>query len=185
MTVLDAATGGADLPASLAGRAAAAGLELRALGIDLHPQVAAEARRRTQGLAQVAIVRGDARYLPLADGAVDVALCSYSLHHFGWEEAHELLGELRRVARLGVVVIDLTRSWLAYGAAWLLLHLWGPGHRLSRHDGPLSIRHAYTLPEMRRLAAEAGLPRPVVVRLGPANGAILAPGEALGPGGEA
>lgn len=180
LTVLDAATGGADVPATIAGAATAAGVDLRILGVDLHPQVAGVARQRTQALGQVAIARADALHLPLPDGGVDIALCSYTLHHFNWQGAHRLLSELRRVASLGLIVADLTRSRLAFGLAWLLLHLWGPGHRISRRDGPLSIRRAYTLREMQQLAAEVGLPQPVVARRIPFQGVILAPGEAFG-----
>lgn len=179
LTVLDAATGGADVPALIARRAAGQGQQVRVLGIDLHPQVAAEARRRTKGLGQVAIARADALRLPLPDASVDVALCAYTLHHFDPPAARALLRELCRVARLGLVVTDLARSWPAFGLAWLLLHLWGPRHRFARRDGPLSVRRAYTRQEMRQLAAAAGLPRPRVVRRFPFEGAILAPAEAF------
>jgi SAM-dependent methyltransferase len=178
LTVLDVATGGADVPAMIA-RRTAAGAAVRIVGIDLHPQVAAEAGRRMRALQQVAIARADALRLPLADRSVDVALCSYALHHFNWQDAHALLRELRRVSRLGLVVADLLRSRAAYRLVWLLLHLWGPGHQLSRRDGPLSIRRAYTMPELQQLAVEAGLPHPSVRRRTWFDGVILAPFEAF------
>ncbi len=180
LTVLDAATGGADAPATVARRAAATGLQIRIFGIDLHPQVAAEARLRTQGLGSVAVARANALHLPLANASVDVALCAYTLHHFGPGDALRLLSELCRVARLGLVVADLTRSWPAFGLAWLLLHLWGPKHRLTQRDGPLSVRRAYTLREMQNLTARAGLPQPQVSRRTPFEGVILAPAEVFG-----
>lgn len=179
LTVLDVATGGGDVPAMIARRATAAGIGVRVMGIDLHPQVAGEAVRRTRALPRVAIVRADALHLPLADRSVDVALCSYTLHHFSRPDARALLCELRRVSRLGLVVADLLRSRAAYRLAWLLLHLWGPGHHLSRRDGPLSIRRAYTVPELQQLAAEAGLPHPSVGRRTLFDGVILAPAEAF------
>lgn len=180
LTVLDAATGGADVPALIVGRAATTGLEVHVLGIDLHPQVAREARQRTQGLSRAAIVRADALRLPLPDASVDVAVCAYTLHHFDPGNARRLLCELRRAARLGLIVTDLTRSWPAFSLAWLLLHLWGPQHRFSQRDGPLSVRRAYTLREMRQLAAQAGLPQPQVARRFPFEGVILAPAEVFG-----
>jgi SAM-dependent methyltransferase len=184
LTVLDAATGGADVPLQMARRACRAGLDLWAIAIDLHPQVAGEARRRTRDQGRVAVARADALHLPLPDASVDLALCSYTLHHFGRPEATRLLAELQRVSRVGLVVADLTRSRPAYGVAWLLLRLWGPRHRLSQRDGPLSIRRAYTPCEMGQLAAEAGLPRPLVVRRIPFEAAILAPAEVFtGRGG--
>ena len=157
LRVLDVATGGGDVPAQLIGCAGnETDLRVQVVGVDLHPQVIREARRR-QAEPGVAFVRGDGLRLPMADRGVDAALCMLSLHHFAPEEARTLLQEMARVSREHIIVIDFVRSRRAYVAAWLLTHLLGPGHRLSRRDGPLSIRRAYTLAEMRRLAAAARL----------------------------
>ena len=81
------------------------------------------------------------------------------LHHLEPDDAIRFLREMGRVARLGVIVNDLARSRWAWLGAWLLGHAL-TGNRLSRHDGPLSVRRAYTPREMRALMAEAGL-RPI------------------------
>ncbi len=163
-TLLDVAAGGADLAGGLAQLATETGVSLRTVALDLHPQVAAEARYRTRGVEGVTIVRGDGLRLPLQAASVDVALCSFTLHHFARGQAQALLGEMRRVARRGLILADLTRSRLGYWGAWLLFRLWGPQHRLSRHDGLLSIRRAYSFREVKHLAAEAGLQQPVLHR---------------------
>ncbi|MCL6429598.1 MAG: methyltransferase domain-containing protein [Anaerolineae bacterium] len=162
--LVDVAAGGADPAAGLSLLAAEAGVSLRTVAIDLHPQVTAEARSRTRGVEGVTIVRGDALRLPLATASADVALCSFTLHHFTWGQAQALLGEMRRVARRGLILADLAHSRLGYWGAWLLFRLWGRRHRLSRHDGLLSMRRAYSFREVRRLAAEAGLRQPVLHR---------------------
>jgi len=176
--LVDVAAGGADPAAGLSLLAAEAGVSLRTVAIDLHPQVTAEARSRTRGVEGVAIVRADGLRLPLATASADVALCSFTLHHLAWGQALTLLGEMRRVARRGLILADLARSRLAYSGAWLLFRLWGPRHRLSRHDGLLSIRRAYTLREVERLAAEAALEEPRLRRR-PFWFMLLAPGPAF------
>jgi len=179
-TVLDVATGGADVPLALATRASEAGLALQVIAIDRLPQVAREAARRTSGLARVAIAQADALRLPLPADGVDVALCSFTLHHFPWEQARALLAELQRVARVGLIVGDLVRSGLGYWAAWLLAQGFvGEKHRFTRRDAPLSVRRAYSLRQVRQLAAEAGLAQPVVVRRFPFRVVLLAPGPAF------
>ncbi len=64
-----------------------------------------------------------------------------------------------RVATGGVVVNDLRRSWtaLVMTAAPVLAF---SRSSVTRHDGVLSARRAYTLAELDDLAADAGL-RPV------------------------
>ena len=63
---------------------------------------------------------------------------------------------MRRVARRGVIVNDLVRGWFGYLGAWLLTRVLSD-NPLTRHDGPLSVRRAYTPVEMARLAERAGL----------------------------
>jgi hypothetical protein len=69
------------------------------------------------------------------------------------------------------VVNDLLRSRLALGLVWVVtraLRL----HPVSRHDGPLSVRRAYSAAELRVLAEKAGLAR-VVVRRYPLVGRLV------------
>ncbi len=66
------------------------------------------------------------------------------------------LREMRRVARLGVVVNDLRRGLLAFSVSAITVLALSRG-RYTRHDGVLSARRAYTLPELDDMATEAGL----------------------------
>ena len=98
----------------------------------------------------------DGRGLPFADGAFDVAHASMVVHHLDPDDAVAFLRELRRVARRGLVVNDLVRGRLNWLGAWLLIHATATS-RFTRHDGPLSVRRAYTRPELLDLVAAAGL----------------------------
>ena len=66
-----------------------------------------------------------------------------------------------RVARRAVVVTDLERSWPALVGVWLVAHV-AIRSRLTRHDGPLSVRRSYTVAELSALAQQAGLTDAVV-----------------------
>jgi ubiquinone/menaquinone biosynthesis C-methylase UbiE len=99
---------------------------------------------------------GDGRSLPYPDRAFDVVHASLVLHHLDEADAVTLLGEMGRVARLGVVLNDLDRSRLAWLGAWLMGHLL-TGNRYTRHDAPLSVRRAYRLEEAVALVRAAGL----------------------------
>jgi SAM-dependent methyltransferase len=153
LAVVDVAAGGADIPEAVVDWATRRGVHARVVATDLSPRILALAARA--GSARVPLAAADARALPLADRSVDVATCSLALHHLAPDDAVGMLREMRRVARRGIVVNDLVRGWLGYGGAWALSRaLTNP---LTRHDAPLSARRAYTLPEMRMLAARAGL----------------------------
>jgi ubiquinone/menaquinone biosynthesis C-methylase UbiE len=99
---------------------------------------------------------GDGRSLPFPDRSFDIAHASLLLHHLEPTAAVAVLGEMSRVARRGIVVNDLLRGRLAWLGAWLLSHL-ATRNRYTRYDGPLSVRRAYTVPELTSLIAAAGL----------------------------
>jgi hypothetical protein len=60
------------------------------------------------------------------------------------------------LARRGIIISDLHRTLLSYSAVSLLSYL--IGNKIVRHDGPLSVRRAFTIPELNDLARAAGLP---------------------------
>ena len=63
---------------------------------------------------------------------------------------------MRRVARHGVVVNDLRRGLAPLAATWVTVMTLGRS-RVTRADGVISARKAYTLSELDDLLAEAGL----------------------------
>ena len=158
-SILDVGTGAADIPMTLLARARAAGRTLSITATDSRPEILAAARRvrpavgRTVGL-ELAVA--DGRGLPYPDGAFDVAHALMVVHHLAPDEVVAFLHELRRVARAGIVVNDLVRGQLAWLGGWLLVRALGAG-RYARHDGPLSVRRAYSRPELLELVAAAGL----------------------------
>ena len=151
--VLDVATGSADIPLQLA----RAYPQVEVTATDAHPQTTEFARSRVGAHPQVQVESADALDLPYPDGAFDFALCSTALHHFDEADAVRVLRELDRVAARGVVVMDLCRSRFGLIGAQLLAATAWRRSQMTRHDGPLSVRRAYTPGEVRRLAARAGL----------------------------
>lgn len=153
--VLDVATGSADIPLAMGKWGVSHGVDLDVLGADVSAEVVAEARRHVVG-SGVRLARAHARALPWSDGAFDVVCCCLALHHFSPGEAVQVLQEMWRVASHAIIVTDLTRSYLAHIGTWLATRTVA-SNVLTRHDGPLSVLRAYTLEEMRELAAQANI----------------------------
>lgn len=154
LEIVDVATGGGDFPRAMAAWARRRGLQARILATDLSPTILGLAA--CDGPPGVEFAVADARRLPFGDGSFDVATCSLLLHHLEPDDAVLMLEEMRRVARRGVIVNDLVRSWVGYLGALVLPRAMSK-NPLFRHDAPLSIRRAYTRGEMYALAARAGL----------------------------
>jgi ubiquinone/menaquinone biosynthesis C-methylase UbiE len=159
LTLLDVGTGGADIPLALIERARRRGRHLRVVGVDARPEVLAAAVHERPEIASshgLELHVGDGRRLGYPDRSFDVAHASLVLHHLDPVDAVAMLREMRRVARLGVVVNDLERSRVGLLGAWLIGHLL-TANRLTRHDAPLSVRRAYTAMEMATMLRSAGL----------------------------
>ena len=154
LEILDVATGGGDFPRAMAAWAGRRGLRTRILATDLSPEILGQAARGAPPGIEFAVA--DARRLPFDDGAFDVAASSLLLHHLEPDDAVAMLKEMRRVARRGVIVNDLVRSWVGYLGALVVPRAMSK-NPLFRHDAPLSVRRAYTRREMAALAARAGI----------------------------
>jgi ubiquinone/menaquinone biosynthesis C-methylase UbiE len=159
LTLLDVGTGGADIPLALLRWAAGRRRRLTVVALDSRLEVLAAARRANPAVDRTPAMTlevGEGTSLPHEDGSFDVTHASLVLHHLEPDEAVALLREMGRVARLGIVVNDLERTWAAWLGAWLLGHLL-TRNRYTRRDAPLSVRRSYRRGEMTRLLRSAGL----------------------------
>ena len=152
LRVLDVGTGNGTTLRELGAWARARGTGWNAVGVELSRQSAGLCRQ-----AGTTTVLGTGLRLPFADDAFDVALCTLTLHHFRDDEAVALLREMARVTRRAVLVSDLERTLPAYWGARLLAATVWRGNRLTRHDGPLSVRRSFTSAELAELGRRAGL----------------------------
>jgi ubiquinone/menaquinone biosynthesis C-methylase UbiE len=161
LRVLDVGAGACDIPMAIAD-APGPWRSAHVTAVDSRPEILASALRVQPGLAarrDVQLRVADGRALPFPDGAFDVAHASMVVHHLDPAEARRFLRELARVATRGIVVNDLERGVVHWLGAWLVLHAL-TRNPFTLHDGPLSVRRAYTRAEMRGLLEAAGL-RPI------------------------
>jgi ubiquinone/menaquinone biosynthesis C-methylase UbiE len=154
-SVIDLACGYGDIPRAIANWARKAGKNCEILAIDNQPHTLSMAQGATRADQRIAYLRGDIRQPPLASAAADIVLCTLALHHFSESDVAQILREARRVARRGVICVDLVRSRLAYAAVWGLTQFIMRA-RMTRYDARLSIRRAFTGNELRNLADTAG-----------------------------
>jgi SAM-dependent methyltransferase len=148
-TLLDIGTGLADIPHHAARELERAGVPVTTIAVDEACSLLVAARTRI-GHA----VCADARALPFRDHSVDVVACSQVLHHFDGEDIDRVLGEMNRVARHAVVVSDLRRSWFAMIGFWLVSFPLG-FHRVTRHDGAVSVLRGFTSSELTTIVSRA------------------------------
>jgi hypothetical protein len=99
-------------------------------------------------------VVADVFALPFADGTFNVVMCNLLFHHFSGRLAAQLLWRLAAIASEVVLISDLERHWLPY--LFIRHSPWLTRSPITRHDGPASVRQAYTCNELAALATAAG-----------------------------
>lgn len=119
-----------------------------AVVLDLTEDMLATGQRQAwdAGQRNVVFVRGDAAAMAFADGAFDLVVSRFAVHHF--ERPEEQIGEMARVCRSGgrVAIVDLVAADPALGAEH---------DRLERMRDPSHTR-ALPVGELRALLAKAG-----------------------------
>ena len=140
--------------------------------VDRDAGTSALAGQSCAGYPEIHVVRADATALPFGVATVDVVHSSLTLHHLEPEAAVTALAAMDAVARGRVVINDLARSRLALALVWLATRALAM-HPVSRHDGPLSVRRAYSPAELADLFRKAGRPD-VSVRRYPALARVVA-----------
>ena len=155
--VLDIACGGGDLAIRLARIAKRERVEVEVHGCDISPTATAHASvvAQREGIARSQFFVHNVLEQPLPDG-YDVITCTLFLHHLEDGQVIALLQDMSRAARYAVLADDLIRTRVGYWLAHLGCRV------LSRspvvhYDGPASVRGAYTVAEVKKLALQAGL----------------------------
>ncbi|HVM60219.1 MAG TPA: methyltransferase domain-containing protein [Verrucomicrobiae bacterium] len=165
LTILDLATGGADVPRSVARWARRRGLHVEITAVDGNPEILQIARENCAAWPEIRIEQHDLLALPCPTASFDVVLCSLTLHHFSEANVVAILRRIHDIARVGYVINDLRRSWIAIGLSKLMARtvIRNP---IARFDAPASCERAFRVAELRALAAQAGL-RDFVIRRQP------------------
>ena len=91
----------------------------------------------------------DALHLPFTAGSFDLVACSTFAHHLEPDQLVQFVDRALEVARIAVLINDLHRSALHLALVYLGFPLFRS--RLTRHDGPVSIRRSYTREEMLQM----------------------------------
>ncbi len=117
-------------------------------------------------------VAADVLALPFPPQSFDVVMCNLFFHHFSDERAVRVLTAMKETARRAVLINDLERSALAH---FFIRYAW-PFARspITKHDGPASVRQAYSRAELAALVEKAGHANYEIVALCPSRlGVIL------------
>jgi len=164
VTLLDIATGSADIPVLIRRWALARGYDLRITAVDIHERTLDEARRfvAQASLDDPRIAQGidlrsaDAHRLidDFGPGAFDYSHAALFLHHLPDIEVLTVLRIMDRLARRGLVWSDLHRSPLHLAIMRLMVARKPP---IIRHDAVVSVQAGFTKRDVHDIARRVGI----------------------------
>jgi hypothetical protein len=155
LSLLEVGAGSGDVPLAVRDRLADNGISLHVTLLDR------SASHLSTGNAHRAVV-GNGLALPFSDASFDLVSCGLFAHHLSPDEVVQFVKEGLRVCRVAVLINDLVRDPIHLALVYAAYPLYRS--RLTRHDGPASVRAAYTPTEMRALIANAGTGQVEILR---------------------
>lgn len=157
VSVLDVGFGGGDFAQVLLRWSRRTGRPVRYLGLESSSAAVDYAREKVKH-PNVRFKRLDlfSSEPPEPEDRFDVVHMSLTLHHFPGEQAVQAMKAMAGWSRVGIVVNDLHRHFLAYASIKLLTAGFSRS-RLVRYDAPLSVNRAYMRSELIQICRRAGL----------------------------
>jgi SAM-dependent methyltransferase len=152
--LLDLCTGSGDIPRFIVDWCRSKGIPIEITAVDLQPATLELAKRRSKFYPEITFVGANVLdFVPSAP--VDLVFCSLALHHFCDQEATRLIRQAGLMTSGNILFSDLERSDLGIAGIYALTAL-AFREPMTRFDGRLSMRRAFSFDEMESLARAAG-----------------------------
>lgn len=154
--IADLGCGGGDILKLVANWAQKSSVECELIGYDANPNIIEYARKNCSGYSNISFETKDIFSVEFKDEQFDIILCTLFTHHFDEATLEVMFRQFRQQAKLGVIINDLHRHWLAYYSIKLLTQLFSKSEMV-KYDGPLSVRRAFKKAELKMIVKNAGI----------------------------
>ncbi|GIP53783.1 methyltransferase domain-containing protein [Paenibacillus vini] len=154
LSITDVGAGSGDVNRRVLQWASKQGVTVMITLVDMTEEACAEARQVYMDEPRVQVVRGNLFTLP--EARTDIVTGTQLLHHFSEEELPRAVASMLRAARLGVVVNDIHRHWIAWTAVWLATRVIS-SNKYILNDGPLSVAKGFRSQDWKRLKQTMGI----------------------------
>ena len=154
--IVDLGCGGGDVLKAVAKWARNSGLKLQLTGIDANPHIVDYARANSLEFPEISYQTMDIFSNQFSQRVYDIAVCTLFAHHFSDTQLKNLFKLLHQQARLGVVVNDLHRHWLAYYFIKWVVYFFSKSHMV-KNDAPLSVLRGFRRSDINGIMAGTGV----------------------------
>jgi|TARA_B110000902_G_scaffold161662_1_gene184957 2-polyprenyl-3-methyl-5-hydroxy-6-metoxy-1,4-benzoquinol methylase len=150
ISIVDLGCGNGDMLRKVAHFGRKNGYKFDLLGIDANQATIDYAIQLSANFPEITYKKEDVLSKEFATHTYDIAMCTLFLHHFEDPIALNFIQTLLKNAKIGVVINDLHRHWLAYYLFKLLTSVFG--NEMTREDGLTSILKAFKRKDLDRFS---------------------------------
>lgn len=140
LSILDVGAGSGDVNRHVLKWADKRGIDITIQLADVTEEACEEARQFFHDEPRVTVRLVDVKDIP--EASVDIVSGSQFVHHFTGDDLNRIVTYMHKASKIGVVINDIHRQWIAWTAVWLVCHVVST-NRYIRHDGPLSVAKGF------------------------------------------
>ena len=153
--IADLGCGGGDMLMVMADWAKKKGINAQFIGIDANDFMIDFGTKRTVNYPNISYLHQDIYSEAFKEKTFDVVTMTLFCHHFSDESLVQLLQQLKKQIRIGIVINDIHRHWFAYHSiAWITKFFLKS--YLVKNDAKLSVWRAFVREDLERIIQKSG-----------------------------
>ena len=125
-------------------------------GIDANPNIIAYAVANSTDYPNISYQTLDILTPEFRSERYDIVFATLFFHHFTEGQLVEIFSSLKEQTKIGIVINDLHRHWLAYYSIKLLTKLFSKSSMV-KNDAPLSVHRGFRKSELIEILRKAGI----------------------------
>ena len=156
ITIADLGCGGGDMLKLIAEWGRNQGLSLKLLGVDANEYIVNYAQKQTLDYPEIKYQTANVFDPGFQNQSFDIITSTLFTHHFTSTQLENLLDSWTRNARIGVVINDLHRHWLAYYSIIAITRLFSRSYMV-KNDGPVSVLRSFRRHELKNILSRINI----------------------------
>jgi 2-polyprenyl-3-methyl-5-hydroxy-6-metoxy-1,4-benzoquinol methylase len=158
LSIADLGCGGGEMLKTIDAWGKKNNFKLKLIGLDANPNVIAFAKKNIADCPHIRFETVNVFSDEFLQQKYDIVIGTLFFHHFGDDQLARFFKQLNSTVRLGYIINDIHRHWLAYYSITVLTFLFSRS-AMVKYDAPLSVLRAFRRTELLKIlqmAAPAG-----------------------------
>lgn len=153
--IADLGCGGGDMLMVMADWAKKKGIKAQFIGIDANDFMIDFGTKRTANYPNISYLHQDIYSEAFKEKSFDIVTMTLFCHHFSDESLVQILQQLKKQTRIGIVINDIHRHWFAYHSIAWITKLFLKSY-LVKNDAKLSVWRAFVKKDLEKIIQKSG-----------------------------